>query len=151
MLKPHCNTIQRHVSTPSLLRHNLPFPELVYFHFICKHFLVFDINEMKSYLSCIYVFMVIVLIFCVYVYVWISGIRVVSSLTVFLWMSPTRLGYKEWKLKPIKPLNDQPHKSWKPPMTEEKKAEGVGYPFKILIKEALERQRNVMIDKFSQC
>jgi hypothetical protein len=35
-------------------------------------------------------------------------------------------------------------------MVEEKKDEGAGDPFKILLEEALERQRNVMMDNFSQ-
>ena len=35
-------------------------------------------------------------------------------------------------------------------MVKEKKDEGAGDPFKILIEEALERQRNAMMDNFSQ-
>ena len=35
-------------------------------------------------------------------------------------------------------------------MVEEKKDEGVGYPIKLLLEEALEKQRNVMMDNFSQ-
>ena len=35
-------------------------------------------------------------------------------------------------------------------MGEEKKDEGEGYPIKIFLEEALEKQRNVMMDKFSQ-
>ena len=35
-------------------------------------------------------------------------------------------------------------------MAEEKKDEGAGYPFKILLEEALEEQRNVMMDNFAQ-
>jgi hypothetical protein len=35
-------------------------------------------------------------------------------------------------------------------MAEEKKDEGAGDPFKILLEEALERQRNAMMDNFSQ-
>jgi hypothetical protein len=35
-------------------------------------------------------------------------------------------------------------------MGEETKDEGVGYPIKIFLEEALEKQRNVMMDKFSQ-
>ena len=35
-------------------------------------------------------------------------------------------------------------------MAEEKKDEGVGDPIKILLEEALEKQRNAMMDKFSQ-
>jgi len=35
-------------------------------------------------------------------------------------------------------------------MVEENKYEGVGDPFKILLEEALKRQRNVMMDNFSK-
>lgn len=35
-------------------------------------------------------------------------------------------------------------------MAEEKKDEGVGDPFKILVEEALKQQRNTMMDKFAQ-
>ena len=35
-------------------------------------------------------------------------------------------------------------------MAEEKKDEGVGDPIKILLEEALEKQRNVMMDNFAQ-
>jgi len=35
-------------------------------------------------------------------------------------------------------------------MADEKKGEGAGDPIKILLEEALERQRNTMIDTFSQ-
>ena len=65
-------------------------------------------------------------------------------------MSPTRLGYKELGLDLVEPLQDQPRKPWRTPMGDEKKDEGVGDPIKILLKEALERQRNAMMDNFSQ-
>ena len=35
-------------------------------------------------------------------------------------------------------------------MVEEKKVERAGDPFKIFLEEALEQQRNTMMDKFSQ-
>ena len=35
-------------------------------------------------------------------------------------------------------------------MVEENKYEGAGDPIKILVKEALEKQRNVMMDNFAQ-
>ena len=35
-------------------------------------------------------------------------------------------------------------------MVEEKKDEGVGDPIKILLEEAIEKQRNVMMESFSQ-
>jgi hypothetical protein len=35
-------------------------------------------------------------------------------------------------------------------MAEENKDEGAGDPFKILLEEALERQRNTMMDNFAQ-
>ena len=54
-------------------------------------------------------------------------------------MSPTRLGYKELWLELVEPLQDQPHKSRRPPTADEMKEEGAGYPIKILLEESLER------------
>eukprot|EP00253_Pinus_taeda_P031525 PITA_31525 len=65
-------------------------------------------------------------------------------------MSPTRSGYKESVLELVEPLQDQPRKSRRPPMADEKKNEGAGDPIKILLEEALERQRNTMMDNFAQ-
>ena len=65
-------------------------------------------------------------------------------------MSPTRAGYKELGLDLVEPLQDQPHKSRRPPMGDDKKDEGVEDPIKIFLEEALEKQRNVMIDNFAQ-
>jgi len=59
-------------------------------------------------------------------------------------MAPTRWGYKELGLELVESLQDQP------PMVEEKKDEGVEDIFKILLKEGLVRQRNEMMDNFSQ-
>ena len=53
-------------------------------------------------------------------------------------MSPMRSGYNELGLNLVEPLQDQPRKPRWPPMEEEKKDEGVGDPFKILLEEALE-------------
>ena len=76
--------------------------------------------------------------------------RVVYFFFVFICMSPTRLGYKELGLELVEPLRDQPHKSRRPPMADEKKDEVGGDPIKILLEEALERQWNVMMDSFAQ-
>eukprot|EP00253_Pinus_taeda_P033112 PITA_33112 len=65
-------------------------------------------------------------------------------------MSPTRSGYMELGLELVEPLQDQPRKSRRPPMADEKKDEGAGDPIKILLEEALERQRNAMMDNFAQ-
>eukprot|EP00253_Pinus_taeda_P027723 PITA_27723 len=65
-------------------------------------------------------------------------------------MSPSRSGYKELGLELVKPLQDQPRKSRRPPMADEKKDEVAGDPIKILLEEALERQRNAMMDSFAQ-
>ena len=65
-------------------------------------------------------------------------------------MSPTRSGYKELGLDLVEPLQDQAHKPRRTPMGEKKKDEGEGDPIKILLKEALEKQRNAMMDKFAQ-
>ena len=42
-------------------------PSQFYFHYVCKHILVFEINDMKCYFYCIFVFMVISVIFRVLV------------------------------------------------------------------------------------
>ena len=65
-------------------------------------------------------------------------------------MSPTRSGYKELGIDLVEPLQDQPRKPQQSPMEEVKKDEGVGYPIKILLEEALEKQRNAMMDSFAQ-
>ena len=64
-------------------------------------------------------------------------------------MSQSRSGYKELRLELVEPLQDQPCKSRRPPMADEKKDEGAGDPIKIFLEEALERQRNAMMDSFS--
>ena len=65
-------------------------------------------------------------------------------------MSPTRSGYKELGLDLVELLQDHPRKPRRPPMGEEKKDEGAGDPIKMLLEEALEKQRNAMMDKFSR-
>ena len=50
----------------------------------------------------------------------------------------------------VEALQDQPRKPRWPPMGDEKKDEGVGDPIKILLEEALEKQRNAMMDNYSQ-
>ena len=65
-------------------------------------------------------------------------------------MSPMRSGYKELGLELIEYLQDYPRKYRRPLMLEEKKGEGAGEPFKILLKEDLKRQRNAMMDNISQ-
>jgi hypothetical protein len=47
-------------------------------------------------------------------------------------MSPTRSGYKELGLDLVDPLREQPRKSRRLPMGEEKKDEGAGDPIKML-------------------
>ena len=63
-------------------------------------------------------------------------------------MSPMRSVYKELGLKLVEPLQDQPRKHWRPPMAEGKKEEGARDHFKLFLEEALEWQRNVMMDNF---
>jgi hypothetical protein len=65
-------------------------------------------------------------------------------------MSPMRSGYKELGLDLVEPLQDQPRKPRRPPMGEEKKYEGAGDPIKMLLEEALEKQRNTMMDNFAR-
>jgi hypothetical protein len=64
-------------------------------------------------------------------------------------MSPTRSRYKELGLDLVEPLQDQPLKPRRTPMGEENKDEGVGDPIKLLLEEALEKQRNAMMENFS--
>ena len=64
-------------------------------------------------------------------------------------MSPTTTGYKELGLDLVEPLQDQPRKSWWPPMGDENKYEGIEYPIKMLLEEALEKKRNAMMDNFT--
>jgi hypothetical protein len=52
-------------------------------------------------------------------------------------MSLTRYGYKNLGLEPINSLQDWSHQSRQQPMGDEKKYDGEGDPFKILLKEAL--------------
>ena len=86
----------------------------------------------------------------VFLQIRISGIRVVFSFSILLCMSPTRLRYKELGIDLVEPLQDQPRKARQAPMGDKKKDEGARYPIKILLKEALEKQMNVMMDNFSQ-
>jgi hypothetical protein len=50
----------------------------------------------------------------------------------------------------VEPLQDQPRKPRRPPMGEEKKDEGAGDRIKMLLEEALKKQRNAMMDNFAQ-
>ena len=61
-------------------------------------------------------------------------------------MSPTKVGYKELGTDLVEPLQDQPRRYQRPPMGDEKKDEGAEDPIKMLLEEALEKQRNVMMD-----
>jgi hypothetical protein len=65
-------------------------------------------------------------------------------------MSPTRSRYKALGLDLVEHLQDQPHKPQRPPMGDENKYEGAGYPIKILLEDALEKQRNAMMDNFAR-
>jgi hypothetical protein len=65
-------------------------------------------------------------------------------------MSPTRLGYKELGLELVSLEDKISHTPKQPLMEGEKKEDGIGYPFKMLLKEALTQQRNNMMDSFAQ-
>jgi hypothetical protein len=65
-------------------------------------------------------------------------------------MSPTRSEYKELGLE-IVSLEDRSSRTPKrPSMAGEKKYDGIGDPFKLLIEESLTEQRNEMMDSFAQ-
>ena len=59
-------------------------------------------------------------------------------------MSPTRLEYKELG------LDKSSHTPKRPLMAGEKKYEGIGDPFKMLLEEAFTQKRNEMMDGFVQ-
>ena len=65
-------------------------------------------------------------------------------------MSPTRSGYKELGIDLVEPLQDQPRKPRRMPMGDENKDEGAGDHIKILLDEALKKQRKAMMDNFAQ-
>ena len=54
-------------------------------------------------------------------------------------MCPMRLGYKELGLDLVEPLQDQPRKTWRLAIVNEKKDKGARDPIKILLEEALEK------------
>jgi hypothetical protein len=64
-------------------------------------------------------------------------------------MSPTRSGYKNLGLEPVKPLQDQSCQAQKKPMGDENKDNGAGDPFKMLLEEALSRKGSEMMDNFT--
>ena len=76
-------------------------------------------------------------------------VSVVWYFSIFIFMNPTRSGYKELGFGLVEPLRDQPRKPRRPPMVKEKKDDGIGCPIKILLEEALENQRNAMMDNFA--
>jgi hypothetical protein len=65
-------------------------------------------------------------------------------------MSPTRSRYKELGLEVVDPLKDCPCRPWNSFMGEENRDEGEKYPFKLFLEESLTRERNKMMDNFSQ-
>ena len=65
-------------------------------------------------------------------------------------MSPTRSGYKELGLELVQLERETPLRRKQPPMAEEKRDDGAGDPIKMLLEEALARQRNEMMDNFTQ-
>ena len=65
-------------------------------------------------------------------------------------MSPTRSEYKELGLELVYLEERSSHTPKRPPMAGEKKYDGIGDPFKLLIEESLTQQRNEIIDSFAQ-
>ena len=63
-------------------------------------------------------------------------------------MSSTRSEYREFSLELFS--LDHSHRPKRPPMAEDKRDDGAGDPIKSLLEEALERQRNDMMDSFIQ-
>jgi hypothetical protein len=65
-------------------------------------------------------------------------------------MSPTRSEYKELGLELVSLEDRSSRMPKRPPMVGEKKYDGTGDPFKLLIEESLTQQRNEMMDSFAQ-
>jgi hypothetical protein len=65
-------------------------------------------------------------------------------------MSPTRSEYKELGLELVSLEEKSSHMPKRPLMVGEKKYDGTGDPFKLLIEESLMQQRNEMMDSFTQ-
>jgi hypothetical protein len=65
-------------------------------------------------------------------------------------MSPTRSGYRELGLELVSLKENFSHTPKKPPMAGENKDDEIRDPFKMLLEEALERQRNETMDNFAQ-
>ena len=63
-------------------------------------------------------------------------------------MSPTRSEYREFGIELVS-LDHSRHPK-RPPMAEEKRDDGAGDSIKSLLEESLERQRNEMMDIFTQ-
>jgi hypothetical protein len=65
-------------------------------------------------------------------------------------MSPTRSKYKELGLELVSLEDKSSCTPKRPLMAGEKKDDGTGDPFKMLIEESLTQQRNEMMDSFAQ-
>jgi hypothetical protein len=65
-------------------------------------------------------------------------------------MSPTRSKYKELCLELVSLEERSSRTPKRPPMVGEKKYDGIGDPFKLLIEEALMQQRKKMMDSIMQ-
>jgi hypothetical protein len=65
-------------------------------------------------------------------------------------MSPMRSGYRELGVELVYLEDKFSHTPKKPSMVGEKKYDGTRDPFKMLLEESLERQRNEMMDNFAQ-
>jgi hypothetical protein len=65
-------------------------------------------------------------------------------------MSPTRSEYKDLGLELVFLEDKISHTPKQPLMEGEKKDDGTGDPFKLLIEESLTQQRNEMMDNFAQ-
>jgi hypothetical protein len=64
--------------------------------------------------------------------------------------SPMRSGYRELGLKLVSLEDNHSRQPKQPPMVEEKRDDRAGDPFKTLLEESLMRQRNEMMDNFTQ-
>ena len=86
------------------------------------------------------VFMIIYVLFhFVLTEIHITGIIAICSLIVSRCMSSARSGYRELGLELVSLGEDHSHCPKYPPIAEEKRDNGAGYPIKLLLEESLER------------
>ena len=159
-MKPHCNHYSQmnarssHISSQRQLP---PFQQVVFSSTILQFQPIFFI-QYKLLFTGYLLFLSISLCYCIQSFIHFIPIinmdqwyqRGLLFICFSLCMSPTRSGYKKLGLEPVEPFQDQSHRARPQLMGDENKYDEAGYPFKLLLEEALTQQRNKMMDKFAQ-